>query len=80
MILEHWRDSQYGVHLAKLAQQPVDLEEHRLEAEFLDTLKQLDKYHPLSKKEIAKKLARGEPITEEEKEAMRQPDTPVSAD
>ncbi len=80
VILEHWRDSQYGVHLAKLAQQPVDLEEHRLEAEFLDTLKQLDKYHPLSKKEIAKKLARGEPITEEEKEAMRQPDTPVSAD
>lgn len=71
MILEHWRDSQHGVHLAKLARQPVDLQEHRLEAEFLDTLKQLEQFHPLTPKQIAAKLARGETLNDTEKAILR---------
>ena len=72
VILEHWRNSEYGKHLAKLAQCPVELEEHRLEAEFKDTFRQLGKYDPLHPDQILEKIRQGHPITREEKNILRQ--------
>ncbi|MGB1142567.1 MAG: hypothetical protein ACPG1A_16830, partial [Halioglobus sp.] len=71
-ILEHWRDHEHGKHLAKLAQATLDLEEHRLEAEFQDTLGQLDRYRSCHPKQIRAKLIRGETLTEEEKLILKQ--------
>ncbi len=73
VILEHWRDSKYGKHLAKLAQFPIELEEHRLEAEFTDTFRQLGKYHPLHPNQILEKIKQGRSLTDEEKNILRQP-------
>lgn len=41
-ILEHWRGTQEGVHLAKLARIETHLDEPGLEKEFLDALERLD--------------------------------------
>ena len=75
VILEHWRDSEYGKHLAKLAQYPVELEEHRLEAEFTDTFRQLGKYHPRHPNQILEKIKQGQSLTSEEKNILKQPVT-----
>jgi DNA primase len=71
-ILEHWREHEYGIHLAKLAQSSFDLEEHRLEAEFEDTLGKLEKYRRMSPEQILAKIARGETPTDEEKLILKE--------
>ncbi len=73
VILEHWRDNKYGTYLSRLAQYPVELEEHRLEAEFTDTFRQLGKYHPLHPNRILEKIKQGFSPTDEEKNILRQP-------
>ena len=76
-ILEHWRDSEYGKHLAKLALVSLDFEDHRLEAEFKDTLKQLEPYRHNSREQILAKMARGETPTPEEKAIIQQTSNPL---
>jgi DNA primase len=71
-ILEHWRDSEHGKHLAKLALVSIDLEDHRLEAEFKDTLNQLEPFRRNSREQILAKMARGEAPTSEEKAIIQQ--------
>ena len=71
-ILEHWRDHEYGRHLAKLSQTSIDLEQHRLEAEFVDTLAKLEKYRRSSPEQILAKISRGELPTDEEKLILQQ--------
>ncbi len=71
VILEHWRNSEYGQHLAKLAQRPVKLEEHRLETEFKDNFCKLGKYAPLHRDQIIKKMIQGCPLTAQEKSIIR---------
>jgi len=75
-ILEHWRDSEHGKHLAKLAQVSIDFEDHRLEAEFKDTLKQLEPFRRNSREQILAKMARGEMPTLEEKAIIQQTANP----
>ena len=41
-ILEHWRDTDHGRHLAKLAAQPVLIDGAALEAEWRDTVQRLN--------------------------------------
>ena len=71
-ILEHWRDHEYGQHLAKLSQSNINLEQHRLESEFVDTLAKLEKYRKSSPEQILAKIARGELPTDEEKLILQQ--------
>ncbi|TNF94323.1 MAG: hypothetical protein EP297_12045 [Gammaproteobacteria bacterium] len=71
VILEHWRDTDYASHLMKLAQAPVELEEHRLEAEFSDTLNRLLESGRSEIKRLTEKLAQGEPLSDAEKEILR---------
>ncbi len=40
-ILEHWRDTEHGKHLAKLAAQPVLIDDQGLQAEWQDTIASL---------------------------------------
>jgi DNA primase len=71
VILEHWRDSEYAAHLMKLAQAPIELEEHRLEAEFTDTLNRLLESGRSEIKRLTEKLAQGETLSDSEKEILR---------
>jgi DNA primase len=71
-ILEHWRNSEHGKHLTKLALISIDLEDHRLEAEFKDTLNQLEAFRRNSRELILAKMARGETPTPEEKAIIQQ--------
>jgi DNA primase len=77
MILEHWRDSEYAKHLSKLAQVSIDFEAHRLEAEFSDTLLNLQPFQRNSPSQILAKIARGEIPTAEEKAILRQNASPA---
>jgi DNA primase len=44
-IVEHWRDEEAGVHLARLAAQPLVLPEEGLEDEFRDVVSKLASQH-----------------------------------
>ncbi|MCW8963546.1 MAG: DNA primase [Gammaproteobacteria bacterium] len=76
-ILEHWRDNEYGKHLAKLALTEIELDAHRLEAEFKDTLSKLEHFRRNSRKQILAKIARGELPTAEEKAVLQQTANPA---
>lgn len=76
-LLEHWRNTEYGPHLLKLASAELFLEKanlgHLIESEFSAGIQRLLKeFSPDNPRQIAAKMARGEPLSDDEKAIMRQ--------
>jgi len=71
-VLEHWRGTQEGRHLARLAQQPLDLPEEGVEAEFADVMSHLaaQRSEQLLEGLLAKSRLDG--LSDEEKATLKQ--------
>lgn len=77
-ILEHWRDSEYGQHLTKLALIKIDFTEDRLQAEFRDTLANLQRFRRNNPNQLLAKLAAGATLTDEQQAILKQAANPNS--
>ena len=71
-ILEHWRDTPHGRHLAQLASAEIHLPEEGYEAEFLDALQCLQKQGVGAELDRLLQKSRYTTLTQEEKQQLNE--------
>lgn len=70
-LVERYRDSEHWEALARLCEWEPEIPEHRLSLELADTLRRLRERHA-PRRLLLDKLARGEPLTDAERDELRQ--------
>ena len=71
-LLEYWRGTREGGHLAKLINIPMQLSENQLESEFDDTFNKLIKWREDQKLDEILEKSRFEQVSEADKQALKQ--------